>query len=171
MKYFRNAAEERADARSKNPNATTYITSFPCKRGHMDERYIQTGACATCARERSLFGPLTPIRRPPDNAQRRSGRAAAARRRNQTPRWLTKDDHALLEHMYTEAAEEQRFGGRACVEHIFPLGGKTVSGLHVPWNLRVVLGRAKSRRDPDPADISEYEARLLAEHGDPDEGL
>jgi hypothetical protein len=52
---------------------------------------------------------------------------------NQTPKWLTNDHLAEINGFYSLA---QHFGFH--VDHIVPLKGKNVSGLHVPWNLQVL---------------------------------
>lgn len=56
-----------------------------------------------------------------------------------TPAWLTEDDHWMIEQAYELAAlRSQMFGFSWHVDHVLPLRGKTVSGLHVPTNLRVI---------------------------------
>lgn len=55
------------------------------------------------------------------------------------PKWLTEDEHWMIEQAYALAKmREQVCGGKWHVDHIVPLRGKTVSGLHVPWNLQVI---------------------------------
>lgn len=71
--------------------------------------------------------------------------AKAARRRarlkDATPRWLTKKDHARINREYEIAALLTEATGYSWhVDHNIPLNGNNVSGLHVPENLRVVLG-------------------------------
>lgn len=48
----------------------------------------------------------------------------------QTPKWLTKKQREEMNLFYIN--RPQGFH----VDHIVPLKGKTVSGLHVPWNLQ-----------------------------------
>jgi hypothetical protein len=63
---------------------------------------------------------------------RNMGRYASKRQRS--PAWLTKAHVAEIEGMYLFC---QLFFGFQ-VDHIVPLLGKEVSGLHVPWNLQVL---------------------------------
>ena len=58
---------------------------------------------------------------------------------NRTPNWLTQDDFWLIEEAYELAGKRtELFGFSWHVDHIVPLRGKTVSGLHVPTNLQVI---------------------------------
>jgi hypothetical protein len=58
---------------------------------------------------------------------------------NRTPPWLTKDHFKQIEDMYARAKIAEDFTGEKYhVDHIIPLQGKTVSGLHVPWNLQLL---------------------------------
>jgi len=67
------------------------------------------------------------------NAKRRAARL------NRTPIWLTDADHAEIRHIYKVAAQRtKKTGIEWHVDHIIPLRGKNVSGLHVPGNLKVV---------------------------------
>lgn len=58
-----------------------------------------------------------------------------------TPKWLTADDHWIIEQAYELAAlRTKMFGFAWHVDHIVPLQGKFVSGLHTPYNLQVIPG-------------------------------
>jgi hypothetical protein len=88
-----------------------------------------------------------------DWAKRNSGRVLAWCRKRQlakkqrTPQWLTQDDHWLIEQAYELAAlRSKMFGFPWHVDHVIPLNGKTVSGLHVPSNLQVIPGSENSRK-------------------------
>jgi hypothetical protein len=62
----------------------------------------------------------------------------AAQLRRTLP-WLSKDDNWLIEETYALAILRSKiFGFQWDVDHILPLQGKTISGLHVPWNLQVI---------------------------------
>jgi hypothetical protein len=56
-----------------------------------------------------------------------------ARKINATPSWLTAEDYREILDLYAEA---KAIGHH--VDHIVPLRGTTVSGLHVPWNLQLL---------------------------------
>ena len=66
---------------------------------------------------------------------------------NRTPAWLTKEHRAQMEKYYVEAARlSKELGAKYVVDHIVPLQGKTVSGLHVPWNLQILDNSANCRK-------------------------
>lgn len=61
-------------------------------------------------------------------------RAAKARR---TPPWLTEEHRAQIEKVFATAKWLTDVTGVLFhVDHVIPLRGKAVSGLHVPWNLQ-----------------------------------
>jgi hypothetical protein len=57
----------------------------------------------------------------------------------QTPPWLTEDQLWLINEIYDLAALRTEVTGvEHHVDHVVPLQGNTVSGLHLPWNLQVL---------------------------------
>jgi 5-methylcytosine-specific restriction endonuclease McrA len=78
-------------------------------------------------------------------------RIAAARRlakkKKATPSWLTREQLDQIRAVYSEAVRLTKETGIPHeVDHIVPLSGKTVSGLHVPWNLRAIPAVENNRR-------------------------
>lgn len=70
-----------------------------------------------------------------------------AKERNATPPWLTNDQLEAIRAVYVEAERLTiETGVPHQVDHIVPLSGKTVSGLHVPWNLRAIPAVENNRR-------------------------
>jgi hypothetical protein len=64
-----------------------------------------------------------------------------ATKRNRTPSWLTDFDLLKIKCMYSVALMLTRENKEPWhVDHIIPLNGKLVSGLHVPNNLQVIRG-------------------------------
>lgn len=56
-----------------------------------------------------------------------------------TPTWVTEDQLWMIKEAYKLAAMRSNLlGTQWHVDHIVPLQGKLVSGLHVPWNLQVI---------------------------------
>lgn len=77
------------------------------------------------------------------------------RHREATPAWLTKDERRQMRELYVQARRLTAVTGeRYVVDHIVPLRGESVCGLHVPWNLRVITqdeNLQKSNKLVDPA--------------------
>ena len=72
-----------------------------------------------------------------DTAKRRADKL------QRTPWWLSKDELWLIREAYALAKQRTKmFGFTWHVDHVIPLRGQNVSGLHVPWNLQVIPARA-----------------------------
>lgn len=70
------------------------------------------------------------------NAKRRSAKL------NATPSWLTKKQLLEIEELYLCARMFRLYTGQEYhVDHIVPLQGENVCGLHVPWNLQVITAK------------------------------
>lgn len=84
----------------------------------------------------------------PKNSARAMKRLAAKLQR--TPSWLNVDDNWIIDQAYELAAIRKKTTGIPWdVDHIIPLQGKLVSGLHVPWNLQVIpasINRSKGNK-------------------------
>lgn len=70
---------------------------------------------------------------------------ATARRQlksQRMPSWLNNSDLWVIEQWYNAAkALSKELGAVFHVDHIVPLQGENVSGLHVPWNLQILPAR------------------------------
>lgn len=107
------------------------------------ERYIER------ARQYRLANPerfrqymLNRERDPAEDAERSRRRQAAKMQR--TPGWLDADDFRPFYELARQRTEET--GIPHHVDHIVPLQGKLVSGLHVPWNLQVLPAKANQSK-------------------------
>ena len=65
-----------------------------------------------------------------------------------SPKWLCEDDQFIFEEAYNLAALRQKLTGIAWhVDHIIPLHGALVSGLHVPENIQVIPAVVNMRKN------------------------
>lgn len=58
-----------------------------------------------------------------------------------TPPWLTSEHKSKMHEIYSKAKELGM-----SVDHIVPIRGKTVCGLHVPWNLQLLTQAENSQK-------------------------
>lgn len=64
-----------------------------------------------------------------------------------TPPWLTNDQLAEIANIYKQAKQlEKETGLKHHVDHIIPLQGKEVCGLHTPWNLQVLTAEENLKK-------------------------
>lgn len=154
-------------AQAVNEGLPRYFTGQPCKHGHVAERYTASKTCCMCANAKAnetkaknmrkySQSSLDWARRNPERVaeyQLRANRKNPGRRNkltanyrsakaNRAPSWLSDDDKWMIGEAYELAALRTRITKVSWhVDHIVPLRGEAVSGLHVPWNLQVILGR------------------------------
>lgn len=79
-----------------------------------------------------------------DSARASKRRASAIQR---TPKWLNESELAAIESVYEQARiATESTGIQHHVDHIVPLRGRLVSGLHVPWNLQVLTAKENASK-------------------------
>lgn len=139
-------------------NEKTYFTGKPCKHGHIAKRVTINGFCVECSsvKQKKLVANgysaayaeknrdkirATATRWQQNNKGKVNANTAARHtaKMNRTPNWLTPEEKQRIKCYYQLAAMYSKYGNEKWdVDHIVPLQGKTVSGFHVPWNLRVI---------------------------------
>lgn len=63
------------------------------------------------------------------------------------PKWLTKEQKNEISKFYKQAINLSKLlNQKHHVDHIIPLRGKTVSGLHVPWNLTIIPAKENMQK-------------------------
>ena len=71
-----------------------------------------------------------------------------AKKLNATPPWLSRGMIEAINYKYETAHRlTEETGIPHQVDHIVPLQGETVSGLHVPWNLQVITAEENQRKN------------------------
>lgn len=145
--------------------AARYFTGLPCKHGHVAERTTANKTCLVCsnasankskAKDRAKYtatsvawGRANPTklaeyqrRRNAKNPAHRNLLTAnyRAAKDERCPDWLNDGEQFEMESVYQYCSALRRAGLDYHVDHIVPLRGDAVSGLHVPWNLQVLPG-------------------------------
>lgn len=135
---------------AKSSGALTYRSVRPCKAGHeKPERYVSTQSCVICDRERNLksYHENPGVYREYGKKWLQENRARVnsynmaryAGLKRATPDWLSAAQQDEIVSFYEKAKQlTKQTGVKHEVDHIVPLKGVYVSGLHVPWNLRVI---------------------------------
>lgn len=132
-----------------------YFTGKTCKYGHIAPRLKKNRTCKECLyakrveyehsekyiewkkkNKAKVDAEWQKRNKAYVNANTRKRQAAQLQR---TPSWLTVKDYKSMEAKYAIAAWLSDVVGREYhVDHIIPLQGELVSGLHVPNNLSVI---------------------------------
>lgn len=134
--YANNAAlayERNIEWHKQNPQAT--------------KRYNEQATNTPAKRAYKSFKSTMWAKKNPDkaNALRAKRRAAKMLR---TPAWLNSTQLKAIREFYRLASELSITTGIPHhVDHIVPLRGKSVSGLHVPWNLQILTASENSAKN------------------------
>jgi hypothetical protein len=146
---------------------THYWTGAPCVHGHTAFRRVNDRVCTECDKvtkaTRRASAANEQVKRTRRGSYQKHKEAAlvakktyraenkgkinalcAARKtavKQRTPHWLNAFDRLKIRCMYQLAAMYTRESNESWhVDHVIPLQGALVSGLHVPNNLRVIRG-------------------------------
>lgn len=142
-----------------------YFTGKPCKHGHIAERYTGNKTCCECAnatanatksknrqkysdssnewRKKNPVKFASYVKKYVSNNKGKRNLWTANYRQakeDRMPEWLTDVDLLEMESIYEYCSALRKCGLDYHVDHIVPLRGTIVSGLHVPWNLQVIPG-------------------------------
>lgn len=84
-----------------------------------------------------------------------------------TPKWLTAEQKAQIRKMYIDAMTVSRVTGVPyVVDHIIPLRGQEVCGLHVPWNLQI-MSREENLKKSNKLLATTQKSSNMVETGEP----
>ncbi len=132
---------------------THYFTGVPCKYGHVSLRHVKCKSCLAC---RALKSQKQRDQESEEEKQNRRKRSKdwfvnkkymrsfyeskyQQAKLQRTPKWLSKNDLWMIKEIYDLASLRTKMTGFLWhVDHIIPIRGKNVSGLHVPSNLQVI---------------------------------
>lgn len=135
-----NKARYAADPeRSKENKRKHYYANPEAKKEYSRKWYAENT-------ERALSGAASWVtnNRGKSNAIKKRYKTAKA---NACPAWLDAWDLFVMEEFYYKATRLKELTGQEYhVDHIHPLQGETVSGLHVPWNLQILTARANIQK-------------------------
>ena len=149
-----------------------YYTGKICKNGHISVRQTNNGTCIDCNRGYALNhyhnNSESRIKKVTEYQILNSDKVkqwskqhyinykqsfcdrASIRyilKKKQTPKWLTILDQLKIIQFYKERDRLNKLTGiNFHVDHMVPLQGKTVSGLHVPWNLQILTSVENVRK-------------------------
>lgn len=142
-------AISRSRAEAFENGHSTYFTGKSCPQGHIAHRFRTNSYCCECNKSScvtyhfgnhsamlarmSIYGRNNRDKAAARGAKRRALKLLA------TPSWLTATHYDAIRVLYTKSAAVSELTGIPFhVDHIVPLQGELVCGLHVPWNLQVL---------------------------------
>jgi hypothetical protein len=145
---------------AKEQGLTRYFTGKPCPQGHIVEKAVSNYTCVQCREQKArLWEKQNPEKikkskqkwsqQNPEKKKKANrgwqqnnkflvakyARTRQATKKQRTPTWANQSEIT----MWYEVAEVlSRSGVKFHVDHVVPMQGKTVSGLHVPENMQVL---------------------------------
>lgn len=144
--YLWNKEDYRARSkrwRERNPEALAACRA-KYNKGERKRAAMKAWRAKNADRERERHRQYKAANRDKVRSYRAIRRASLLRAK---PPWLTREQKRAIAAVYSEALRlTEETGVAHHVDHIVPLRGKTVCGLHVPWNLRAITADQNQRR-------------------------
>lgn len=110
---------------SNSDKISEYQKEYASSNRHKLKKYLSTYIKKHRETNRDLYAAK--------DAKRRAAKLHAL------PKWLTAEQLEQIKELYTIAQMFKLYTGQEYhVDHIVPLQGENVCGLHVPWNLQVI---------------------------------
>jgi hypothetical protein len=114
------------------------VGEYKCKACILEKRRTKYYSDYDNVREINRKAVAAFQKRNPDKNRAKVAKYRAAKA-NRVPRWITADELSKIRSIYKLCTKISKLTGIPHeVDHIIPLRGKTVSGLHVLSNLRVI---------------------------------
>ena len=126
-------------------NGKQYIDSSPSKLEQQERQRAKALAICTFMLDnfekrmravRAMYSRRT-VKRHSDR-YKYMGKLKGQKRALREPKWLSEKDKSLITAIYKEAKALRKGGLKVHVDHIIPLCGEKISGLHIPENLEIV---------------------------------
>ena len=138
-----------------------YFTGRPCVNNHVANRLAEKRECVVCIKDKLQKHEDKEIRKAKKVEYYQANKSYIAKRnstwaknnkgkvtfktkryihakKNRQPSWLSLSDVFEMECIYLYAGALNKVGLSYHVDHMIPLRGKLVSGLHIPENLQVI---------------------------------
>ena len=91
----------------------------------------------------------------PQKVAERTARRRASKL-NATPKWQTDKQKKQITEIHARCKKTQE------VDHVYPLQGKNVCGLHVPWNLEILLKKDNQRKSNSTDNIYFFDSLFMS---------
>ena len=135
VKHSKKQAVRSKAWRQRNPERTKQLKRESAKRCPPTEGHKRW--CAANREKINEYNRKWAARNRPKLLARTRKRQAQKLRA--TPKWLTEKHYEQMVKIYERAAKATELCGEPHqVDHLIPLQGKGVCGLHVPWNLHII---------------------------------